>query len=72
MDKGNAVSEALRELLAMVEGADAQEMVGRRKPKAVAIEVEAEPAGCEACAKGECMDPEHASEDDLSAMMGEG
>lgn len=69
MDK-NAVQEAVQAVLAAIEGADGQEMVGRRKPKAVSLEVEAEPAACEACAKGECMDPEHMSDEDYSALEG--
>lgn len=69
MDNKNAVQTALREVLALVSDADGRAMMGRRgPPQSVSVEVEAEPK-CEACARGECMDPDHASEDDLSAMM---
>lgn len=71
MDKMSAVKEAIQDVLGIIQGADAREMVGRRKPQAVSVEVEAKPEACEGCAKGECMDPDHASEADLSAMLGE-
>ena len=70
MDGKSAVAEALKSVLSAISEADGREMVGRRKPKEVSIEVEAKPEGCEACASGECMDPEHASEDEYEGMMG--
>lgn len=71
MDKMSAVKEAIQDVLGLIQGADAQEMVGRRKPKDPPPTEAAEPKACEGCAKGECMDPDHASEDELSSMMGE-
>jgi hypothetical protein len=68
-DKKSAIAEAVRMVMQAVSEADGREMVGRRQPQAVSVDVEAEPKECEACKAGECMDPEHASEDDLSAMM---
>lgn len=67
MDRGSAVQEAVQAVMAAINEADGREMVGRRKPKAVSVEVEAE-APCEGCAKGECMEPEHMSDEDMSAM----
>jgi len=69
MDKGSAVREALKTVLGAISEADGRAMVGRRKPREVSIEVEAEGGpgmGCEACAKGECL--EHMSEDDMRSM----
>ena len=69
MDKGSAVKEALKAVLGAISEADGRAMVGRRKPKEVSIEVEAEGGpGCEGCAKGECMDPDHMSEEDMASM----
>lgn len=69
MDKGSAVEDAVRAVIALVEDADGREMVGRRKPKDPPP-MEADSMECEACKRGECSDPEHASDDDLSEMMG--
>lgn len=69
MDKMSAVKEALQGVLRVISDADGREMVGKRKPPE-APPMEAMPKACEGCAKGECMDPEHASEDDLSEMLG--
>lgn len=72
MGKGSAVKEALKAVLGAISEADGRDMVGRRgPPKAVSIEVEAEPAECPECAKGECMNPEHMSEEDMAGMMEE-
>lgn len=70
-NKRNAVEEAVRMVMEAVGEADGKAMVGRRAPKPgmEAMPEGGEPPRCEACEAGECMDPEHASEDDLSAMM---
>lgn len=67
----SAVAEALEKVLNAITEADGREMVGRRGPKEMKVEIEAGPAECEACARGECMDPEHASEEEMMAPMGE-
>jgi hypothetical protein len=69
MDKNSAIAEAIQRVVDAVSEADGREMVGRRAPPPGAeMETEAPPE-CEACNMGECSDPDHASEDDLSAMM---
>lgn len=63
-----AVKEALREVLGAISEADGREMVGKRKPKAVALQVDVGPTG-----EGS---PEHESEEmdlirSLEEMHGE-
>lgn len=69
MDK-SAVEEAVRAVMGAISDADGREMVGRRKPKDSPEGVRGDPPPCEGCSRGECSDPDHASEEDLEAMMG--
>ena len=73
MDKGKAVAEAVRAVLDAVQGADAQEMLGKRPKPAVAspgAPGDGDGDECADCAKGTCV--EHLDDKALSDMMGEG
>lgn len=67
-EKRSAVQEAVSEVLGAISEADGRTLVSRRKPKEAPAE-EA-PAQCEACASGQCDDPDHASDDELAALEG--
>jgi hypothetical protein len=74
MDKETAVKTAIQAVMDAVQGADARDMVGQRKPAMDDGDGdEASPgADCEACKTGACDDPDHMKPDDLEALLGQG
>lgn len=61
--------DAVQRLLMEGEG---EELRGMGKSSGPEVEIEVEPGGeCEACAAGECTDPEHLGDEDAEAMAAE-
>lgn len=70
MANSEAVAEAVKAVLDAVQGADAQEMVGRRPKPKLELEVEGAPGEeCEDCKTGTCT--EHMDESALADLMRE-
>lgn len=65
-EERSPVAEALKAVLSAINDADGRDMVGKRAPKGVSIEVESGAEGCEDCKSGMCV--EHMSPEDMAAM----
>lgn len=64
-----ALKKAVDEVQRLLMEGEGQELRGMGKPE---VEIEVKGGGeCEACAAGECTDPEHLGDEDAEAMAAE-